>query len=279
MVTRVLTLLLSLWASTALGGGAGYAQASGYYKAASRPMLYQPLNLLDGRDLTAWCSPSADPLNELLTFGFNGPITLDELRITTGNNFDEGTWKTFARARKLLIRVGKQSQMVELQDARGPQVVPLAAPLKGARFSIEVLDQYPADDPEQPVCLTDVVFVSGGKPLNGPWLTTRLKYDRARATLMGTWFGGYPGTPDRFLSFNFDGTVRWSFEPFDETRATPKVIEGRYELSAGRLQLQWEGRRRGLKLTKDTQPGSARSTLTFDGDVPEELRGVWRSTP
>ena len=31
----------------------GYAQASGYFKKDSRPSLYQPLNLLDGREATS----------------------------------------------------------------------------------------------------------------------------------------------------------------------------------------------------------------------------------
>src|SRR4051812_16418461 len=102
--------LAALLAAPAFAGGIGYAQATGYFKKDSRPTLYQPLNLLDARDATAWCSATSDPLNELLTFGFNGAVRLDELRINSGNNFDANTWNDYSRARKLVIRSGKQSQ-------------------------------------------------------------------------------------------------------------------------------------------------------------------------
>lgn len=286
----VATLSLALLSGAALGAppprsGIGYAQATGYYKQESRPTLYQPLNLLDGRDPTAWCSPTSDPLGEFITVGFNGPVRVDELHISTGNNFDEHTWSTFARAKKLVIKSGKQSQTVELEDARGPQTVTLKTPMTGARFQLEVLDQYPAEEPDQPVCLTDLVFVSDGKPLNGPWLTTRLKYDRGQSSVMGTWYAGYPGTPDRFLSFNFGGGLRYSFEPYDATRATPKVVEGTYDVSGARLTLDLAGRRTVLKVTKTPVEGAGEGStgkvmqLTLEGDVPEDLKGPWRSAP
>lgn len=257
----------------------GYAQATGYFKQSQRPTLYQPLNLLDGRDATAWCSPTADPLNELITVGFNGPITLEELRISTGNNFDTHTFAQFARAKRLAVRVDRQEQIVELEDKAGLQSITLAKPLKGSRFRIEVLDQYPSDDPESPVCVTDLVFVAdGGKQLNGPWLTTRLKYDKYVAGLLGSWFAGYETTPNRFLSFNFDGTFRYSFEPFDTTREKAVVLEGRYDVSGSRLTLEAGGKKYQVRYFKDPAKKGGQ-TLGFDGAVPEELKGPFRSQP
>lgn len=261
----------------AAGSAVGYAQATGYFKQDSRPTLYQPLGLLDARDITAWCSPTADPLNELITFGFDGPVTLDELKITTGNNFDDGTFQTYARARKFKLRSGKQTQTFSVEDARGPQTVSLDPPMVGTRFTLEVLDQYPADDPDQPVCVTDIVFVAGGKALNGAWMTTKLKYDKHVATVMGTWFSGHDKTPDRFLSFNYDGTFRYSFEPYDTTRSKEKVVEGKYDVSAGRLTLTVGGKKHSLQISKqDAKKGFA---LKLDGDVPDDVKGEWRSVP
>ncbi len=260
------------------GGGIGYAQATGYFKKDTRPTLYQPLNLLDGRDATAWCSPSADPLNDALSFGFNGPVTVDALRISTGNNFDASTFQEFARAKKLRLRAGKQTQVIDLQDVRGEQSIPLKTSLTAARFTLEVVDQYPAEDPDMPACLTDVVFVTDGKPLNGPWLTTKLKYDKHAAAVLGTWYAGYEGTPDQFLSFNFDGTFRYSFEPFDTRRAKEKVLEGGYDVSASRVVFELKGKRHSAKYSKDPAKKGGH-TLSFDGDVPEDLKQQFRSVP
>lgn len=276
-------LALSLLSAPALAGGAGtvgYAQASGYFKQDSRPTLYQPLNLLDGRNATAWCSPTADPLNELLTVGFNGPVTIHELKVSTGNSFDTHTFENFGRAKKLKLTYGKKSQIVNVEDVAEAQTITLNPPITAARLRIEVLDHYPAEDPEASVCITDLVFVSDGKPLNGDWLTTKLKYDKYIAQLMGAWFAGFDTTPDRFLHFNFDGTFRYSFEPFDTTRAKEKVVEGTYDVGAGRVTFNVAGKKYPVRYTKDAAKKPTQGQqLSFDGELPEDLKGPFRSQP
>lgn len=272
-------LLVSSAALAGAPGSIGYAQASGYFKKDSRPTLYQPLNLLDGRDATAWCSPTSDPLNELLTFGFNGAVKVEELRISSGNNFDENTWNEHGRARKIVIKSGKQSQTLNIEDQRGVQTVTLNPPMLGSRFLIEVLDHYSAEDPDAVVCLTDVIFVAEGKPLNGPWLTTKLKYDKSTAVVMGTWYSGFDKTPDRFLTFNFDGTFRFTYEPFDTTRNQEKTVTGNYDVSATKLVFEIGGKKRAVKFSKDPAKSGGGFVLTFDGELPEDLKGPWRSNP
>jgi hypothetical protein len=274
----VATVLAVLVASPVSAGTIGYAQATSYLKKDSRPTLYQPLNLLDGRDVTAWCSATSDPLNELLTFGFNGAVRIEELRISSGNNFDANTWNEYSRARKIVIRSGKQSQTVSIEDVRGAQSVQLNPPMLGSRFTIEILDQYPAEDPDASVCLTDIVFVSEGKPLNGPWLTTKLKFDKSTALVMGTWYSGFEGTPDRFLSLNFDGTFRYSYEPFDTTRNKEKVVQGTYDASTSKIVFEIGGKKHPVKYSHDPAK-KAGFTLSFDGELPEDLKGSWRSLP
>lgn len=279
---RSVTLGAALVSTVALAGAPGtigYAQATGYFKKDSRPTLYQPLNLLDGRDATAWCSPTSDPLNELLTFGFNGPVKIEELRISSGNNFDENTWNEHGRARKIVVKSGKQSQTINLEDQRGAQTLQLNPPMLGSRFTIEVLDHYPAEDPDASVCLTDVVFVAEGKPLNGPWLTTKLKYDKSTAVVMGTWYSGFDKTPDRFLTFNFDGTFRFTYEPFDTTRNQEKTVTGNYDVSSARLVFEIGGKKRAVKFSKDPAKGGNGFVLALDGELPEDLKGPWRSNP
>jgi hypothetical protein len=272
-------LLLCVVSVPALAGGVGYAQVTGYFKKDTRPTLYQPLNLLDARDATAWCSTSSDPLNELLTFGFTSPTTIDEVRITTGNNFNESTWGEFARANKLLLSVGKQTQTMTLEDKRGPQSITFEKPLTTTRLTIEIRDQFPAEDPDQPVCITDIVFFSGGKPLNGAWLTTSLKYDKNVQALMGTWYAGYEGGPDRFLALHYDGTFRYSFEPYDTTKAQPKTLEGRWDVQGSKLVFEVGGKKFSPKFSKDPARKSGGEVLGIDGDVPIELKGPFRSMP
>ncbi len=257
----------------------GYAQATGYYKQDSRPTLYQPLNLLDGREITSWCSASADVLAETLTFGFKGVATIDEIRIYTGNGFDDRTFQEFGRAKKLVIRSPSGAQTLTVSDRRGLQAVVLRPPMSGLEFVMDIADQYPAEDPEMPVCITDVVFYSEGKPLNGAWLTQKLKYDRNQNPLLGTWFAGPEGAADRFLSFFFDGTYRFSYEPYDP-ESKGRSFVGSYEASSSHLHLEIPGKgRSAAKLrreTKERPPGNVRRTLLLEGDLPEDLKQPYR---
>lgn len=281
MSANAFAVLTALFATPALAAapGIGYAQATGYFKKDSRPTLYQPLNLLDGREATAWCSTSADPLDEVLTFGFKGPVRIDEVRVYTGNGFDASTFQDFSRAKKLIFKGPTGAQAVTLADQRGQQAVGLKPALEGAQFTLEIHDHFPAEDPEASVCITDVVFYSDGKPLNGPWLTQKLKYDRAQAPLLGTWFAGSEGAPDKYLSFYFDGTYRFVYDPWDPAMKD-KVFEGEYDPSGSKLSLQISGKGRvPVKIRREktkSESGDEQRTLSLEGDVPPELKSVFR---
>lgn len=256
----------------------GYAQATGYFKKNSRPTLYQPLHMLDAREVTAWCSTTSDHLEDVLTFGFKGVAEIDEIRIYTGNGFDADTFQNFNRARKLALKTGTGGRTFSINDQRGLQVVVLNPPLRGADFTLEVLDVFPAEDPDSPVCISDVVFYSNGKPLNGSWLTSKLKYDRGRAPLLGTWFGGYEGAPDQFLSFYFDGSYRFVFHPFDP-QVKGRSYSGSYEASSRRVTLQVPkaGKASGRV---DVERGEGAATLQLEGaQLPEELKQQFRAKP
>jgi hypothetical protein len=275
-----LALIVSLAAAPlapAFAGPIGYAQAPGYFKKDSRPTLYQPLNLLDGREATAWCSPGSDPLGELLTFGFKGSTTIDEIRIYTGNGFDETTFGEFSRAKKFSLKGPAGAQAFTVADQRGLQAVAVNPPISGSQVTIEVLDMYPAEDPDQPVCVTDIVFYSDGKALNGNWLTQKLKYDKQSSPYLGTWFAGYDGAPDRFLSFYFDGTYRYVFDPFDKNQNKDKLIEGSYEISGSRISLDVPGKGKvSAKIRRDKATKGGGQVLVLEGDLPEELKQTFR---
>jgi hypothetical protein len=254
----------------------GYAQATGYYKKDSRPTLYQPLNLLDAREITSWCSTSADHLADTLYFGFKGLARIDEVRIYTGNGFDEQVFREFGRGHKLALKAGGETRILNLEDHRGLQPFSIEPPLEGREVTLEVLDVYPAeDDPDVPVCLTDVVFYSGGKALNGAWLTQKLKYDRDRAALMGTWFAGFEGSPDRSLSFFYDDTYVLIYEPFEQATKR-KVASGDYNAQGSHLTLEVPGKGRVGSHLRREQKGSY-YLLTLDGNLPEDYKQVFRS--
>jgi hypothetical protein len=255
----------------------GYAQSTGYFKKASRPTLYQPLNMLDAREVTAWCSPTSDPLNEQLTFGFKGTVSIDEVGIYTGNGFDQTTFFEFSRAKKVSLKGPSSALQLNLADQRGFQSISLKPALRGSQFTMEILDQHPAEDPEAPVCITDVVFYSNGKPLNGNWLTQKLKYDKLRAPLLGTWFAGFEGAPDRFLSFYFDGSFRYIYAPYDQPDKQ-RAFNGDYKVQGNRVVFEIPGKGKFSAKMNRAKSGDeeSRHSLKLDGELPDDLKMDFR---
>ena len=96
---------------------------------------------------------------------------------------------------------------------------------------------------------------------------------------LGTWFGGYEGAPDKFLSFFFDGTYRFSVEPYDKPDQKEKVFTGEYDVSGSRLTLEIPGKGRvSARIARekaDKGPNSGH-TLVLEGDVPESFKGKYR---
>jgi hypothetical protein len=245
----------------------GWVRASGQLEAGT-PSHYSPLNLLDGNPATVWCSRDADALKETLTFGFAEPVTLTRLEVTTGNAGSEEAFRAMSRVRKLLLRGPEATATVTLEDRRGVQSVQLEKPLRGKTFALEVLDSFSAEDPLAPVCLADVVPFAGASPLAGPVLRKRLAFQPGRAELLGLWYGGPEGAPDRTLTFFLDGT--WRSLP-EGASGRGKPLSGKWWVKAGQLWLTvpGAGKVQGgalLSVQKDAS-GKALGTLSLEGPV------------
>ncbi|GHG82553.1 hypothetical protein [Comamonas sp. JC664] len=270
-------LLLATAATAAPNVPPGYVQTDDWLERNSQPERYGPLNVLDGRDTTVWCVSGEAPAS--FTFGFKDIVTIDEVRVYTGDGSDRAAFKARARARKLTVTGVKEARSVSVEDKRGLQAVPLKPALRGARFTLEVSDRFRGANDDAPVCVTDIVFYSGGKALNGTWLAPKLKYNARLAPLLGTWFGGLKGAPHRFLSFYLDGTYSFTEEPLEgEVSST---VSGAYTLSGDKLSLEVPSIGR---VTARFPRGDAEGTrapdasLEFDGPVPETWGREFRSS-
>ncbi|ADO73462.1 NADase-type glycan-binding domain-containing protein [Stigmatella aurantiaca] len=276
----ILASLLSLvppLSSLAAQPSAGYAQAADYLEKDSHPERYSPLNILDGRDTTVWCSPEGR--GSPLSVGFKGIATVDEVRLYTGNGSDRQAFKDYARVKKLTLQGKESARTFTLEDKRGIQTVPLNPAISGAWFTLEVVDTFPGAEPNAPVCLTDVVFYSEGKPLNGPPLAPKLKYDARTAPVLGTWYAGLEGAPDRFLSFYVDGTYRFVHEPLHGEE--PTTVTGTYTASGAKLTLDLP---KNGKTAASLQPSEGDGpadgqTLTLQGELPGPWKEPFRSRP
>jgi hypothetical protein len=273
------SLLLAAVAPSALAAppSVGYAQAADYLEKDAHPERYHPINVLDGRDASVWCAAPGSA--STLTIGFKGVATVDEVRLYTGNGSEREAFKAFARAKKLTLEGKDSAKNFTVEDKRGLQTVPLNPPVSGAWFTLDVKSTFPGSDSDAPVCLTDIVFYFGGKPLNGTRMAPVLRYEPRTEPLLGTWFAGARGAPDRFFSLYVDGTYRFVHEPLDGTE--PTVLTGAYTASGSRLTVELPKKGKvPLRYTREeaTGPGGGH-TLTLEGELPDEWKEPFRSKP
>ena len=235
----LLAALLLLSPTLALAGsGVGYGHATSQLKLDTRPTLYQPLNVLDGREISVWCEGAeGDGVGEGIHVGFKETTVIDEIRISTGDGKEDSTFAAHNRVKKLVVRERDSNHSFTMLDQRGPQSFKIDPPIEADRVFLEIAEVVRGGGEDNATCLSDVVFVSKGKALNGPHLTDRLKYDKGRAQLMNTWYAGPAGAPERFLEFYFDGTFHFVYRPFDPDEKGV-TLEGDYTFEKGKLMLR-----------------------------------------
>jgi hypothetical protein len=274
-----LLLLASAPRALAAPPAVGYAQAADYLEKDSHPARYHPLNLLDGRDATAWCAPEGGGKGTL-TIGFKGVASVDEVRVYTGNGTAREAFKGYARAKKITLQGKDSARSFTVEDKRGMQTVPLKSPLVGAWLTLEVVDTFPPSEAGSPVCITDLLFYSEGKALNGTKMAPVLRYEPRTAALVGTWFAGLEGAPDRFLSFYVDGTYSFVHEPLGGGEG-PRAINGGYTASSSKLNLELPKKGKvSVRFQREEAEGATgKHTLTLEGDLPDEWKEPFRSRP
>lgn len=259
----------------ALANGVANAHASSQLKSDTKPALYQALNVLDGNPATAWCEGvDGDGVGETIVVGFKGIGTIDEVRITTGEAKDAASFKAHGRVRQLDLKTDEKRHSFSVVDNTTPQSFKFD-PVETELLTLEVVEVAPGEGDEKATCLADVIFLSKGKPINGTFLESKLRYDKGRTALMGRWYGGPEGARDKFLDFDFDGTYRYSFRPFDP-EVKPVNFSGKYAFDGDRLRLEvpgkgWADVRTAPRATRDDA-----AVLELEGKVIEKtLAGKW----
>lgn len=273
-------LLVSLFApAAASAGGVGYARASSQLKSDTKASLFTPLNVLDGRENTVWCEGAdGDGVGESILVGFRGPTAIDEVRITTGDARDEASFKAHGRVKGLDIKTSESSHSFVVVDNQEAQSFKFEKSIEVERLTLEIGAATKGEGEEaSATCLADVVFLSKGKPINGTWLESKLRYEKGRATMMGTWYGGPTGARDKFLDFYSDGTWHYSFRPFD-----PEIkrieIGGDYAFDGSHLRMKMPGKGWVDLRTRPFEKDGT-SYLEVEEKAEKTLAGKWTDKP
>jgi hypothetical protein len=102
-----------------------------------------------------------------------------------------------------------------------------------------------------------------------------------RAALLGTWYAGDDGAPDRSLSFFVDGTWMSRTVVYGEP-TRPKVVTGQWGFDKKSLWMKagsTKGPVKPIQETKADARGKPRTTLQLSGGLPADLKVTFRDRP
>lgn len=275
----VAALALAPAAMASRDGLVGWIRADTYAEQSSRPNVYWPGNILDGRNATVWCvegGPRA-ARGQSLRIGFKSSVEVERVAVTTGDNRSQEKFASSNRITKLTINDGRYRRTLDLADKRGRQLFQLSPPVRGRRATITIQG---IEGEEDLTCLTGVVFQrEDGSALNGPFMRRHLAYDEHRSPLVGVWAHEQLAAPQRFLTLFLDGTYRYSYRPHDPIEDEVDLT-GSYRVSEDSLRLRVDGSWRSVEYERvsgrdELGESFVRLELAEADEELEEMEGTW----
>lgn len=119
---------------------------------------YSPLNLLDN-DLTTNWQEGEEGYGEgtVLTFSFDGPVTLSGMEIVNGNGVSEKKYLANSRPKDIVIRMGTKKVQYTLADQFGKQLISLSPELEIDELDITIDSVYEGAKYTD-TCISDINF-------------------------------------------------------------------------------------------------------------------------
>jgi len=107
---------------------------------------FRPTNLLDGDPFTAWVEGAKGTgVGQWVQFDFNDVITLVRVEISNGYQKDDDLFADYIRVKSLELQFSDDSsQVVELQDDQGIQIIEPEAPKEIDWVRFTILSVYPS---------------------------------------------------------------------------------------------------------------------------------------
>ncbi len=236
-VLRPLVLLpllaLPLCARAAPPVEALYARSNGDLAENERPGKYVGLNVLDGKPGTVWCSAGTGQ-DATLEVQFLRSVTIEKLEVASGHQAG-GQFKAFGRPRRIEVIEGDMAHPMELADRAGRQTLEFDPPLSSDRLIFKFKSGYRGE--HRHICIADLVFLHGNKPLNGAKQNPIGKGGAEKRPLLDAWTSGPAYARNRELVLGLGDTYRFSYLPSEDSDA-PVQKTGPWRIEGGAVQLK-----------------------------------------
>jgi hypothetical protein len=210
-----------------------YACSNGDLEQNEDPGKYSALHVLDGKPETVWCSEGSGQ-GATLEVQFLKRVSIDKLEVASGHQA-AGKFKAYGRPRKIEVSEADMVHPLDLADKPGRQTLDFDPPLSTDRVTFKFKAGYKGEN--RHLCISDLVFIRGNKPINGAKLNPIGKSAADKRPIMDAWVCGPSYSPNRELIFGLGDTFRFNYVPSEEEDSAVQKV-GTWRVEGGVVQLK-----------------------------------------
>ena len=236
-------------------------------------------NVTDDNNGTEWCSAPTAPGKQAINYTFDDNVVVTHVGLMLPHGKD-GTDKRVRRPKRVMVADVEHRVEVNLKDTGDLQLLELSEPARGRRVVVEILETYPGEKDDSPVCLAEVSLRNKNRELTGDVAARARALNTPSRRLLHEWHDDL-SAPSRTLIFNVDGTFTYRYAPLLEERA-PSKVKGKWLADGDTVALEVGGKSYLMKttLTKVADEGGTTVELALSGDGPDKsMAASFRPAP
>jgi len=270
-VLFVVIVILSL-AGTAGAAEVFYARSNGSLESGEKPGRYGALNILDDNHGTVWCSAGTGE-GARIEIVFSEKVDIDRMVVFTGNQASKKSYADFSRVREMQLRESDMTHSVQLADKLGPQPLDFDPPISTRRLVIEMLAGFRGKD-KRHICISDIVFYSGKRALNGKKLRPFIKKSNTFFDFLDTWVSGPEYGKNRELVLGVRKTYTFAYVPSDPMEQAV-MLNGAFRIKKGVPELKIKKSWIPVKVLRDDVGKVLKIKIEEGKEVPRGALGVY----
>jgi hypothetical protein len=249
-----------------------YARSNGSLESGEKPGRYGALNILDDNHATAWCSAGTGEGSRIVIV-FSEKVDIDRMDVFTGNQASKKTYAAFSRVREMQLRESEMTHSVRLADKNGSQSLSFDPAISTRRLTLELQAGFRGKS-KRHSCISDIIFYSGRRALNGKKLKPFIANSTAFIDFLDTWISGPEYGKNRELVLGIKKTYTFAYVPSDPMEQAVN-LKGDFRIKNGALELKVKKSWIPVKVRRDDIGKALKIKIEEGNEVPRGMSGVF----
>jgi len=272
MIRLIPAIVFLVFQGTAGAAEVIYARSNGDLQGRQKPGRYSALNMLDDNQATVWCSEGTGK-GAKFEVVFSEKVEIDRIDFRTGNQKSAKTFGAFSRVRQMKMAEEHMAHTVDLMDESGVQTLKFDPVLNTRRLTFRLEAGY-RGKAQRHSCISDIIFYTGRRPLNGKKLKKYIVKRRKALVFIDTWVSGPEFARNRELIFGVKGNYYFKFVPSDPMEEMVRV-EAPFRLKDGNPELKVGKKWVPVRVSRDDAGRVLKIKIERSEDAERVMPGVY----